>query len=573
MAREMLMHEVGQRVFFAYGRGAGTDPQRAGRSRTVINVAKFLGVSAAPLALAIALTWQATPLPGASATVVAAGHDDDGSRALNHELRIKLARHGFTGRIEQTFKRRLRHSLGRPIDQELADLGRLLWFDNLHSLGRDNTCGGCHSPTNGMGDSQPMAIGVQSNLKVGPNRSGPRNQRRAPTVVNNALFPRLMWNNRFEALSGDPFDGSQGFSFPLPEGDTRFSPAANERNDLRHLLQAQAHIPPTELIEVGGFKNACAHPDLAPTHCQFDNVYPAGHPAQPIPAPDDSGFRNEPVRQLALQALNANREYRKLFGRVFREVKRGAPIDFFHFGKAIAEFEFTLVFANAPLDQFARGHHSAMTTSEKRGALLFFGKAGCVSCHRVDGNSNEMFSDFQEHVAGVPQAFPTFGWPTGNFMFSGATGSEDFGREERTGNADDRYKFRTAPLRNLAVSPGFFHNGAFTTLEGAIRFHLDALGRAPHYNPAAEGVPDDLQQVGPSTPLLTLEPRLQAAVNLTNRELKDLVQFVKTGLLDDRVLRSNLCDLIPDRVPSGLPILKFEQCRQKRDRDRDHDRK
>ena len=28
------------------------------------------------------------------------------------------------------------------------------------------------------------------------------------------------------------------------------------------------------------------------------------------------------------------------FGQVFKEVKRGAPIDFFMFGKAIAEFEF-----------------------------------------------------------------------------------------------------------------------------------------------------------------------------------------------------------------------------------------
>jgi cytochrome c peroxidase len=214
-----------------------------------------------------------------------------------------------------------------------------------------------------------------------------------------------------------------------------------------------------------------------------------------------------------------------------------------------------------------------MTTSEKRGALLFFGEAGCVSCHRVDGASNEMFSDFNEHVAGVPQVFPTFGWPTGNFPFSGSAGNEDLGREERTGSFEDRYKFRTAPLRNLAVSPGFFHNGAFTTLEGAIRFHLDALGRAPHYDPAAEGVPDDLRQVGPTTPLLTLEPRLQTAVHLNNREFKDLVQFVKTGLLDDRVLRSNLCDLIPDRVPSGLPILKFEQCRgQKRNDHRDKDR-
>lgn len=524
----------------------------------MLKLAKFLIVSTAPLALAIAMTWQGAPLPGVSDTVVAA---EQGGGSMDFALRAALSTHGFTGDIEQTFKKRLRDSLGRPIDPQLAELGRLLWFDNLHSNGRDNTCGGCHSPTNGMGDSQPMAIGVQSNLRVGPGRAGPRNQRRAPTVVNNALFPRLMWNDRFEALSGDPFDGSQGFRFPFPEGDTRFSPEENRRNDVRHLLQAQAHIPPTELIEVGGFRDACNHPDLAPTHCQFDEKYPADHPALPIPAPDPAtGSRNEPVRQKGLAALNASPEYRKLFGKIFKDVRQGADINFFHFGKAIAEFEFTLVFANAPLDRFARGQKNAMTDSEKRGALLFFGEAGCVTCHSVKGKSNEMFSDFKEHVAAAPQVFPTFGWPAGNFMFSGDGMNEDFGRAE-VDSPEHKYKFRTAPLRNLAVSPGFFHNGSFTTLEGVIRYHLNTLSEAPHYDPAREGVPEDLQQVGPSTPLSSLAAPLVAGKTLTDRQFNDLVQFVKTGLLDERVLKSNLCGLIPARVPSGLPVLTFEGCK------------
>jgi cytochrome c peroxidase len=44
----------------------------------------------------------------------------------------------------------------------------------------------------------------------------------------------------------------------------------------------------------------------------------------------------------------------------------------------MAKFEFTLIFANAPLDRFARGQRHALTESQKRGALIFFGKAGCV---------------------------------------------------------------------------------------------------------------------------------------------------------------------------------------------------
>jgi cytochrome c peroxidase len=518
----------------------------------VKQLAKFLIVGALPWAIAMAVTSQGTTLPGVSATVIASGQGG----GLNGELRHKLEQAGFTGDIERTFKKRLKESLDRPMDPKLAELGRLLWFDKLHSNGRDNTCGGCHSPTNGMGDSQPMAIGVQSNLVVGPHRAGPRNQRRSPTVVNNALYPRLMWNGRFEALSGDPFDGSQGFSFPAPEGDTRFSATENRRNDVRHLLQAQAHIPPTELIEVGGFKGACAQPDLA-AWCAAGFDF---GPGLPVPSVDGSGFRNEPIRQVALAALNANPEYRKLFGQVFKEVKKGAPIDFFMFGKAIAEFEFNLVFADAPLDQFARCHDNAMTDSEKRGALLFFGKANCVSCHRVDGNSNEMFSDFKEHALGVPQVFPSFGVNTGNFPFSGEGMDEDFGREERSGDPADRYKFRTAPLRNLAVAAGFFHNGAFVHLDDAIRFHLNVVEGAKNYDPFDAGVPAELQQVGPLVPKNRIAPSLRKPIKLTNAEFDDLVRFVRTGLLDERVKKSNLCGLIPRTVPSGLAVLTFEGC-------------
>ena len=53
------------------------------------------------------------------------------------------------------------------------------------------------------------------------------------------------------------------------------------------------------------------------------------------------------------------------------------------FAQAIAEFEFTLTFATAPIDQFARGERKALTEDEKQGALLFFGKARCSMCHSV----------------------------------------------------------------------------------------------------------------------------------------------------------------------------------------------
>src|SRR5262245_50671221 len=126
---------------------------------------------------------------------------------LDYALRGYLERYEFTGRIARTLELRL----GRGIDPELANLGRLLWFDPIQGLNDDNTCAGCHSPTAGFGDTQPIAIGIDNNGVVGPARSGPRNQRRTPLAINVAFYPTLMWNSRFHARSGDPFDNSKGF--------------------------------------------------------------------------------------------------------------------------------------------------------------------------------------------------------------------------------------------------------------------------------------------------------------------------------------------------------------------------
>ena len=160
----------------------------------------------------------------------------DNNATLDSRLESALAQHGFTGRIESTLEQRI----GHRIDNQLADLGRLLFFDTVGGLNDDNNCSGCHSPTNGFGDTQSIAIGVDNNGIVGPNRAGPRNQRRAPMAANTAFFPNLMWNSRFASLSNNPFDNSAGFLFPPPEGLTL--------SYLPHLLVAQAFIPPTERV-------------------------------------------------------------------------------------------------------------------------------------------------------------------------------------------------------------------------------------------------------------------------------------------------------------------------------------
>jgi cytochrome c peroxidase len=117
---------------------------------------------------------------------------------------------------------------------------------------------------------------------------------------------------------------------------------------IKTLLAAQAHIPPTELIEVAGFTGTAG--TIGPEFDQFDDGMGSA-----VPPPDGSGFRNEPIRQALVERLNDSSAYRALFGEPFPEVQHGASIDFLMFGPAVAEFEFTLIFANAPIDRFARG--------------------------------------------------------------------------------------------------------------------------------------------------------------------------------------------------------------------------
>jgi len=105
---------------------------------------------------------------GATAQSAAGSGAAPGAHDLDSRLTAALTRAGFTGRTESTLEARL----GRPIDSKRADLGRLLFFDKILGLHDDNSCAGCHAPAFGFGDSQRMAIGVQNNGVVGPNRRG-----------------------------------------------------------------------------------------------------------------------------------------------------------------------------------------------------------------------------------------------------------------------------------------------------------------------------------------------------------------------------------------------------------------
>src|SRR5690606_5632854 len=122
-----------------------------------------------------------------------------------------------------------------------------------------------------------------------------------------------------------------------------------------------------------------------------------------------------------------------------------------------------------------------------------------------------------------------------------------------TFDARDRFAFRTPSLRNVTLTAPYFHDGAYATLEAAIRHHADIEGGMAAYDPSANGIPPDLysslQTAAPERQLASAAPLLRAGLPLEGTDIADLAAFLDA--LTDPAAR-DLTALIPDEVPSGL---------------------
>ena len=121
---------------------------------------------------------------------------------------------------------------------------------------------------------------------------------------------------------------------------------------------------------------------------------------------------------------------------------------------AIAEFEKTLVTPNAPFDRYLRGDADALTAAEKRGLHLFEENA-CASCHVGEALGGRSFE-----VLG--RARPYFADPA-------AVEDVDLGRFNVTADPFDRFAFKVPLLRNVEVTPPYFHDASQETLADAVR--------------------------------------------------------------------------------------------------------
>ncbi len=197
----------------------------------------------------------------------------------------------------------------------------------------------------------------------------------------------------------------------------------------------------------------------------------------PIENPDEM---NLPVEE-ALHRLRNDKKYKQYFLTVFNSEPNRKNLR-----EAIAAFERTLETSDSPFDNWKFSDDSnAVSAAVKRGFTIFNEKGKCVKCHfGADFTANEFR----------------------NIGLFNAKNLNDSGRYLVTGKAEDIGRFKTASLRNIAITAPYMHNGIFKTLDEVIDF----------YNETKKKVPNAINK-----DILLLKP-----LGLTKKEQADLKAFM-----------------------------------------------
>ncbi len=134
---------------------------------------------------------------------------------------------------------------------------------------------------------------------------------------------------------------------------------------------------------------------------------------------------------------------------------------------AIQEFEKTLLTPNAPFDQYLKGNKDAVSN-----AVIFgyaeFKEHNCSSCHvgqLIGGQSFEYLGINKDYFADRNPEI--------------TCGADDDGLAGFTGNMADMKKFKVPTLRNVTMTPPYFHDGSKATLEDAVSAMVEYQTNAP----------------------------------------------------------------------------------------------
>ncbi len=405
------------------------------------------------------------------------------------------------------------------VNLDQAKLGRLLFYDPILSGNRNISCGTCHSTEHGTSDGLSLGIGEGGHgvgpLRTpgeGPDRIRKRIPRNAPALWNlGAREVRVMFHDG-RLTPSDIYEN--GFNSPAQE----WLPSG-----LSGILAAQALFPVTSQFEMAG--DPKENEVAGRAYERIDYVWP-----------------------LLAKRVRIIPEYGRMFVAAFDDVETSEDVTIVHIANALAAFQaFEYRSDDSPFDAYLAGDRSALNAPQRRGMDLFYGKAGCGSCH-----SGPLLTDQEFHALALP------------FFGPGRTRAwdpivRDVGRMGPSDRLEDAYRFRTPSLRNVALTGPYGHNGAYRTLEGIVRHHLDPAGSLVDWDPSRAILPDvpwlaprDFLAFYDKAERARLAARIDIApVALDDAEVSDILAFL-AALTGTASVKGRLGK--PETVPSGLRV-------------------
>ena len=251
---------------------------------------------------------------GSDSSGSGSGRSFSGHSALDAALAAVLQNAGFTGEIESTLERRL----GRPIDRQARRPrpAALVRHDPLAAPRQ-------HLRRLPLADQRLRRHAVDRHRRPEQQRRRPEPQRPAQPAPladggQHGVLSELDVERPLLRAVGRSVRQLAGLHVPAARGQRRASRPAIRV--VTHLLSAQAHIPPTELVEVAGFTGTRRHRS-GPTFDQFDDGLGDVRAAARRAA---ASATSRSARRCSTR-LNATPEYRALFGELFPEVSGRRP--------------------------------------------------------------------------------------------------------------------------------------------------------------------------------------------------------------------------------------------------------